>query len=368
LDIRAGAAAGGKDVKVDDDSDTDTDSEADNEKDEVEDEEDSEEEDEESGDAAVEEEDDDESEEEEDESEEEEDAVSDTVQTTDASVQEQTFDEPLFPSAFANIYVTFGVMLLAKKLDLKSHKAAIIARISYISYIVILQLFLAYARIKAKAANDRTTITVNNPMSSALQGQMEGLTGGGGAGAGVMKMLASSLLSSATSVLEYDLKEVKNMQRGLLFNMAFQWFLHFKMKQVQPLLIQTGSGLLNLYYSPLFQVYVLGKRLERPFKVNTNTMAQLQEMQAQAAAGTAGGVTDESTTTTKETVKKITDEVEPEVKGAYKEEEDDDDDELEVMDEDDDEEEEEGADEDDETAEDEDSDDDSDEDNDDGKK
>ena len=40
----------------------------------------------------------------------------------------QKYDDPLFPSPFANLYVTFGVMFLARKLDLKSPKAAIIAR------------------------------------------------------------------------------------------------------------------------------------------------------------------------------------------------------------------------------------------------
>lgn len=37
------------------------------------------------------------------------------------------------------------------------------------------------------------------------------------------------------------------------------------MNQVQPLFYQTASGLLNFVYSPLFQVYVLGRNLERPF-------------------------------------------------------------------------------------------------------
>jgi hypothetical protein len=55
------------------------------------------------------------------------------------------------------------------------------------------------------------------------------------------------------------------MQSGLIFNMAINWFLHFKMEQVQPLLIQSITGLINMVYSPLFQVYVMGRNLERPF-------------------------------------------------------------------------------------------------------
>jgi hypothetical protein len=65
--------------------------------------------------------------------------------------------------------------------------------------------------------------------------------------------------------MEYDLKQAKSMQSGMIFNMMFMWFLHFKMGQVQPLLIQAITGFINLFYSPLFQVYVLGRNLERPF-------------------------------------------------------------------------------------------------------
>jgi Phosphate transport (Pho88) len=81
----------------------------------------------------------------------------------------------------------------------------------------------------------------------------------------MMKNLASSFLSSSSTVVEYDLKQANSMQSGLIFNMAMNWFLHFKMGQVQPLLIQSMTGLLNLLYSPLFQVYVLGRNLQRPF-------------------------------------------------------------------------------------------------------
>ena len=47
------------------------------------------------------------------------------------------------------------------------------------------------------------------------------------------------------------------------------WFLHFKMGQVQPLLINTFNGIVSMVYSPLFQVYILGRNLERPFQIIT---------------------------------------------------------------------------------------------------
>ena len=88
-----------------------------------------------------------------------------------------------------------------------------------------------------------------------------------------VKSLASSLLTSQSTILEYDLAQIKSMNGGLLMNMAFLWFLHYKMGQTQPLFLQTVQGFMNLYYSPLFQVYVLGRNLERPFK--NPTMSKL---------------------------------------------------------------------------------------------
>ena len=84
----------------------------------------------------------------------------------------------------------------------------------------------------------------------------------------MVKDWASQFLSSKPTVLEYDLRQAKSMNGSLLFNMLFMWFLHFKMGQTQPLFAQSLSGTLNLIYHPLFQVYILGRNLERPFKTS----------------------------------------------------------------------------------------------------
>jgi hypothetical protein len=81
-----------------------------------------------------------------------------------------------------------------------------------------------------------------------------------------VKSIASSFLTSKSTILEYDLSQVKSMNGGLLMNMGFLWFLHYKLGQTQPLYLQAVQGLMNLYFSPLFQVYVLGRNLERPFQ------------------------------------------------------------------------------------------------------
>jgi hypothetical protein len=117
-----------------------------------------------------------------------------------------------------------------------------------------------YVRIVAKLNNDKTPIVTTNPLSGLVNSQLGQNSGD------MVKDLASQFLSSKSTVLEYDLKQVNSLNGSLLFNMAFMWFLHFKMEQTQPLLAQTLTGTLNLLYHPLFQVYVLGRNLARPFK------------------------------------------------------------------------------------------------------
>ena len=108
----------------------------------------------------------------------------------------------------------------------------------------------------------------------------------------MVKNLASQFLSSETTIMEYDLKQAKSMNNGLLFPMLFLWFLHFKMGQLQPLLMQTASGISNLIYSPLFQVYVMGRNLERPYKTKPpgGPMQQQAEELQEGGEENNGGV------------------------------------------------------------------------------
>ena len=130
----------------------------------------------------------------------------------------------------------------------------------------------------AKKRNDRTPVTTQNPLSGVLRSQL----GNSEMGNGMMKSLASSFLSSQTTVMEYDMKEAKSMQGGVMFNMMFMYFLHFKMDQVQPLLIQVVTGMMQLIYSPLFQAYALGRNLERPFK---KTLGSSQQAEGEEEVG-----------------------------------------------------------------------------------
>lgn len=82
--------------------------------------------------------------------------------------------------------------------------------------------------------------------------------------------------------MEYDLSQAKSMNNALLFPMLMLWFLHFKMGQVQPIFFQTANGVKDFVFSPLFQVYGLGRNLERPFR---NKRAEEMKKQQEALAG-----------------------------------------------------------------------------------
>jgi len=213
-------------------------------------------------------------------------------------VKVEKYDEPLVASPFSSMMASLGVMLLARKVNLFSPTFVKFARFLYIGYLLSLQAFLLYVRFKAQALNDLRPITLTNPLSGVLQSQL------GGGQNDMVKNIASSFLSSKSTIMDYDLKEARGMQRGLIFSMLFMWWLHFKMNQVQPLLIQSINGFLNLLYSPLFQVYVLGRNLERPFKGPAPALqnpedartTEQESTQAQSATSQEGSTTAELVT------------------------------------------------------------------------
>jgi hypothetical protein len=150
-------------------------------------------------------------------------------------------------------------------------------RFAFIAYVIAVQIFVLYVRYRAQANNDTTPITISNPLSSLLQQQTTQSTS---SSADMVKNIANQLLSSTSTVMEYDLSQAKSMNSGLLFPMLMLWFLHFKMGQVQPLFFQTANGVKDFVMSPLFQVYVLGRNLERPFR--NKKMEDLQKNQQES--------------------------------------------------------------------------------------
>ncbi|KAL7531530.1 hypothetical protein ACHAXR_005754 [Thalassiosira sp. AJA248-18] len=202
-----------------------------------------------------------------------------TAVSLKSSILSKSQDDLLTPPAMQQFGISIGVMMLSNRVDILNAKAVRIARFAFLAYIVSVQVFVLYVRLRAKSVNDRTPITISNPLASLVENGSA--AAGGGGGNFMVKALANQVLSTQTTILEYDLKQAKKMNGGLLFPMVFLYFLHFRMKQVQPLLMQTATGVLNLVYSPLFQVYVLGRNLERPFKPPVNPMMEAMQAQQQ---------------------------------------------------------------------------------------
>jgi hypothetical protein len=132
----------------------------------------------------------------------------------------------------------------------------------FILQLVIQQAFIFYVRIMAKRRNDTTPVETKNPLANMVESQLESAGGGND----MVKNLASSFLKKESTVRDYDIRQTTVMQGSILFNMVMMWFLHFKMQQVQPLFVSIVNGFMQLAYNPLFQVYIMGRNLERPFK------------------------------------------------------------------------------------------------------
>jgi len=227
--------------------------------------------------------------------------------------------EPYFVSPQLQLYVMFGSMMITKKIDLFNPVIVKAIRFLFITQLIVQQLFIFYIRIMAKKNNDRTPIQQQNPLSDILKKQM------GDGGNDMVKNLASSFLSSSTTVMEYDMKQASNMQGSVIFNMAFNWFLHFKMQKTQPLLMQIMTGTMQLIYHPLFQVYVLGRNLERPFKTQMTAAQKMMEAQKEAEKGEADE--DEAETEAEDEEEEEENEEEEEDDDADDDEADDDEDE-----------------------------------------
>ena len=168
-------------------------------------------------------------------------------------------------------------MFLSSYDTMKSNSTTIYQRIrfAFIAYIVVVQLFLIYVRYQIHSINDRTPITINNPIGNMLKNQLN-------SSGEMVKNMADSFLSSQSSVMEYDLAQAKSMNSSLLFPMIMLYFLHFRLGQVQPLFFQTATGVKEFIMSPLFQTYILGRNLERPFK--NPKMEEMQKRQEELAA------------------------------------------------------------------------------------
>eukprot|EP00585_Thalassiosira_rotula_P002352 CAMPEP_0196153606 /NCGR_PEP_ID=MMETSP0910-20130528/37476_1 /TAXON_ID=49265 /ORGANISM="Thalassiosira rotula, Strain GSO102" /LENGTH=259 /DNA_ID=CAMNT_0041417457 /DNA_START=1 /DNA_END=777 /DNA_ORIENTATION=+ len=75
------------------------------------------------------------------------------------------YEDMLTPPAMQQFAISIGVMMLSNRIDILNAKAVRIARLAFVAYLVTVQLFLLYVTFRAKSMDDRTSITISNPLA-----------------------------------------------------------------------------------------------------------------------------------------------------------------------------------------------------------
>ena len=228
-----------------------------------------------------------EEEEEEDLSEDDYDYEEDEVSASEEEEAVQVYDEPLEPNPMNNALTVVGAMLILRRLDLNSAVVVRNSRIFFILYTVSIILFSMYVKFKARQINDQTPIAIENTLAKVVKSQINSAMAGSSSSETV-KGLADKFLTSVSNVMEYDIQQAGVLRNSVLTPMIILWVMHFKMGQVQPLLMQVVSGFNKLMYHPLVQVYIMGRNLERPFKKALSPMEQKLQDEASDATEDQG--------------------------------------------------------------------------------
>jgi hypothetical protein len=83
---------------------------------------------------------------------------------------------------------------------------------------------------------------------------------------------ASDVEDVDTSVMAYDLEQLKNQFTQTFMGLGIMAFLHLRFGYVRPILLQSIFGFKTLYATPLFKVHFMNEeavdKLKRPWKTN----------------------------------------------------------------------------------------------------
>eukprot|EP00934_Nitzschia_sp_Nitz4_P007543 Nitzschia sp. Nitz4//scaffold19_size178191//36096//37438//NITZ4_001960-RA/size178191-augustus-gene-0.35-mRNA-1//1//CDS//3329540628//7533//frame0 len=170
--------------------------------------------------------------------------------------------EPFIIPSGIQMFATIGCMILGRRVNLESPSSIRIIRLAFIAQLLCNLSFMIYVRITATKNKDWSVVQIEHPLSGMLKSQLSQPSPTNM----LVKNMASSFLSSRTTAMEYDLKQASAIQTSIISQLFFMWLLHLKLGRTQPLVIQVFTGMVNLVYNPLFQLYILGRNLERPFK------------------------------------------------------------------------------------------------------
>lgn len=183
--------------------------------------------------------------------------------------------------------LVLGTVQLSRQLDLENPETINLVRVFYVCSNIILVAALFYIKSKIMAKPNNNTIEVDTATPSFSNPNPTGAK---------QKM----------TITEYDLSEWNSQLKQTLMPIALMVGLHFYIGFVQPLIIQSILPLKALYSTPIFQVYVLGKKAEgslarpwkkpSPFEGLMPTMPTAPEAPQQEAV--TNGSSSENTTTT----------------------------------------------------------------------
>jgi len=117
------------------------------------------------------------------------------------------------------------------------------------------------------------------------------------------------------TIHEYDFSQLKKALTQVLIGIAIVSFLHIKWNMVQPLFLQCFMSPMQIYKNPLVKLFLLGEKIDRPFKEENPFAALLPKPEESADANNQARTTsDEDSDDDKPRVELLEDNVEEEEK------------------------------------------------------
>ena len=204
--------------------------------------------------------------------------VAEEEEEEDGSAEKAQPPKPQMSKMIVGMVAPMLVLQVLKMFDQKSPAFTVYLRSAYFG-LVLFQTLMSYVlEMRIKMKNDKTPVeTPFNPLAMLM---------GGGGSSGDTKQTAA----------QYDQKQLSSQRNSYRLGCCFTCFLHFKMKMTQPLVYSSVSGLVDLWFNPLFQIYLLGAKAEGPYKrpfgaggPGGNPLADLMKPPPVAAPATAAG-------------------------------------------------------------------------------
>jgi len=136
------------------------------------------------------------------------------------------------------------VLQVLKRFDQTSAEFLMGLRATYFAIVALNTLVQMILQWRIAVRNDPTPVTSFNPLAMLL--------GGGG--------------NAKKTAAQYDREQLNSLRTSYRLGTLFVCFLHFKMKMTQPLVYSGVSGIVDLVFNPLVQIYLFGQAAEGAYK------------------------------------------------------------------------------------------------------